>query len=73
MVAATIRLIELVGPNTWWRDEKKRAPTNPPTMTDTMTGVGGRFMISEKPIAWGIETRVTVAPAIRSALNFAHV
>ena len=61
IVAATIRLIELVGPKTWWREEKKSAPTNPPMITEAMTGVGGRPRISEKPIAWGIETRVTVA------------
>ena len=73
IVAATIRLIELVGPKTWWRDEKKSAPTNPPMITETMTGVGGRPRMSENPIAWGMDTRVTVAAAIRSALNLSQV
>jgi len=41
-------------------------------ITETMTGVGGRFMISENPIACGMETSVTVAPATRSARNLAH-
>src|ERR1017187_8218583 len=59
IVAATIRLIELVGPNTWWCDEKKSEPTNPPMTTEAITGPGGRLRIKEKPIAWGIETRVT--------------
>jgi hypothetical protein len=73
IVAATIRLIELVGPKTWCRDEKKREPTNPPITTEAMTGVGGRFRMSEKPMAWGMDTSVTVAPAIKSARNFSHV
>ena len=67
-----MRLIELVGPKTWWCEEKKREPTNPPMTTEAITGPGGRFRISENPIACGIETRVTVAAATRSALAFSQ-
>ena len=70
---ATIRLIELVGPKTWWWEEKNKAPTNPPMMTAAMTGCGGKLRMRANPIAWGMETRVSVAPAVRSARNSAHV
>ena len=72
IVAATIRLMELVGPKTWWREEKKSEPTKPPMITAAMTGAGGRLRMREKPIACGIETRVKVAPAIASARSFAR-
>jgi len=38
-------------------------------MTAAITGAGGRLSINENPIAWGIDTRVSVAAAIRSDLN----
>ena len=49
MVAATIRLIELVGPKTWWWDEKKREPTKPPMITEAMTGVGREVQDQREP------------------------
>ena len=66
MVAARMMLIELVGPKTRWCEEVNSAPTKPPTITHMITMSGGRPAIRAKPIACGMETSETVAPAIRS-------
>src|SRR6185312_403969 len=71
-IAATMMLMEFVGPKTWWWEEKNRAPIAPPTTTEVTTGMGGRPRMRAKPIACGIETRERVAPETRSARHFSQ-